>query len=71
MNAFTPDLIGERLLPIKLVKAKAGLGRSTIYRRIAEGSFPPAYDRGGGRVGWKMSEIEEWVAKRPRIERPG
>lgn len=71
MNAYTSDLLGERLLPIKLVKEKAGLGQSTIYRRIAAGSFPAPYDRGGGRVGWKLSEIEEWLANRPRIERPG
>lgn len=71
MNAHTTEFIGDRLIPLRLVKAKAGLGRSTIYRRIAEGTFPGQYDRGGGRVGWKLSEIDEWVRERRRIVRPG
>ena len=30
----------ERLLRLRDVKQKSGLGTSTIYRRIADGTFP-------------------------------
>jgi prophage regulatory protein len=51
------------------VRAHVGLGRSTIYRRLANGEFPMPYDLGGGRVAWLRSEVEDWMARRPRVER--
>ncbi len=42
-----------RILRRKQVESRTGLSRSTIYARIAEGSFPRPIDLGGGRaVGW-------------------
>lgn len=55
------------ILRRKQVEARTGLSRSTIYARIAEGSFPRPIGLGGGRaVGWIESEINEWL--RSRIE---
>lgn len=57
----TPYIILRR----NQVEARTGLSRSTIYARIAKGSFPRPIDLGGGRaVGWIESEINEWVQSR-------
>jgi len=53
------------ILRRKQVEARTGLSRSTIYARIAEGSFPRPIDLGGGRaVGWIEAEINAWVQAR-------
>lgn len=53
------------ILRRKQVESRTGLSRSTIYVRIAEGSFPSPIDLGGGRaVGWLESEIDQWVQAR-------
>lgn len=56
------DKIHYRILRRKQVEARTGLSRSTIYARIAEGTFPSPIDLGGCRaVGWIESEINAWV----------
>lgn len=53
------------ILRRKQVEARTGLSRSTIYTRIAEGSFPRPIELGGGRaVGWIESEINAWIQAR-------
>jgi prophage regulatory protein len=58
------------LLRRKDVQSITGLSRSTIYFRIAEGSFPKPISLGSRAVGWLASEIEEWVAARVAASRP-
>ena len=58
--------MGERLIALPEVVRKTGMGRSTIYRRIGERSFPAGVDLGGGMVRWKLSEIDAWIEDRPR-----
>lgn len=44
------------------VKALTGLPKSTIYRNVSAGLFPPPRKIAGGRAsGWLLSEIEEWA----------
>ena len=43
-----------------------GIGRSTIYRRMRAGKFPLPRRIGGRAVRWSESEIERWLALRPR-----
>lgn len=53
------------LLRIPAVIALTGLSRSSIYARIAKGSFPRQVDLGGGRaVGFIQAEIEDWIDSR-------
>jgi prophage regulatory protein len=55
------------ILRRKQVETRTGLSRSTIYARIAEGTFPAPINLCGGRaVGWIESEIDTWL--RSRIE---
>jgi prophage regulatory protein len=50
------------LLPMKAVARLTTLSRSTIYRRIGEGTFPKSIKLGGRRVAFLNSEIERWAA---------
>ena len=51
-----------RLLKMKDVVDQTSLHRATIYRRIAEGTFPKGVPIGGGRVAWSEADIESWKA---------
>ena len=41
------------------------LSRSTIYRRIEEGTFPRPRTLGTGCVRWRQSEIDAWIDTLP------
>lgn len=55
----------ERLLRVRQVQDRVPLGRATIYKRMAAGTFPKPVDLGGGMVAWRESEIEAWIAALP------
>ena len=37
------------------------LSRATVYRRIAEGKFPPPVHLGGRACGWPPSDLQRWI----------
>jgi prophage regulatory protein len=47
----------DRIIRLKTVLARTGLSRSTIYRKIAEGTFPAQLG-----TGWHESDINRWIA---------
>jgi prophage regulatory protein len=53
----------------KAVEARTGLSRSTIYLRVAEGTFPAQVRLGARAVGWIEAEISEWLARRIEASR--
>lgn len=53
-----------RLIRLKEVQHRVGLGRSTIYRWMAEGKFPKPVQLGGYAVAWAEDEIQNWIALR-------
>jgi prophage regulatory protein len=61
----------QRILRFPDVRATVGLSHSTIYLRIAEGTFPKPVSLGGRAVGWLESEIEAWIqSKRAKVAEP-
>jgi prophage regulatory protein len=52
----------DRIVRLKTVLARTGLSRSTIYRKIAEGTFPAQIKISTNGAGWKESDINRWVA---------
>lgn len=39
-----------------------GVGKSTLYKLISEGKFPPPIKIAGGRSsGWRVSDIHRWL----------
>ncbi len=53
-----------RLIRLPEVQHRVGLGRSTIYRWMAEGKFPKPVQLGGYSVAWAEDEIDNWIAVR-------
>lgn len=49
------------ILRLPAVKTVTGLSRSTIYLRIAEGSFPKPVNLGQRAVGWIEAEVQQWL----------
>ena len=52
----------DRIVRLKTVLARTGLSRSTIYRKIKEGTFPPQIRISANVAGWKESDLNRWVA---------
>ena len=52
------------LLRLPQVKARTGLSRSELYRRIAAGSFPSPIKIGARASAWSSVEIERWIIER-------
>jgi prophage regulatory protein len=52
------------LARLPVVLKVTGLGRSTIYRWIAEGSFPPPVRLGPRAVAWRWSDLDRWTQSR-------
>ena len=53
--------MATQLLRLHDVISRTGLGRSTIYRRLAEGSFPRPVGLGVRAIAWRETEINEWI----------
>ena len=53
-----------RIIRLKEVIDSTGLARSTIYKYIAEGTFPKPVSLGDRCVGWVDSEVHEWILAR-------
>lgn len=53
-----------RIIRLKQVIDSTGLARSTIYKYIAEGSFPKPISLGDRCVGWVDSEVRDWILAR-------
>ena len=56
----------DRLLSRQEVEKRVGLARSSIYRAMRLGLFPLPIKVGQRAVRWPSSEIEAWLASRPR-----
>lgn len=52
----------DRIIRLKTVVSRTGLSRSTLYRKIAEGTFPAQLRISVHGAGWHESEISRWIA---------
>lgn len=60
----------DRIIRLRSVLSRTGLTRSTLYRKIAEGSFPAPIRISVNGAGWYESEINRWIED-PVRWRPG
>jgi prophage regulatory protein len=60
------DTPAGQLLRRPEVCARVGVSRPTLYRLIASAGFPRPVAVGTQAVAWHASEVEEWIAARPR-----
>ena len=57
MQTDTPD----RILRVKTVLARTGLSRSTMYRKMENGTFPRSIKISARCAGWRESALVEWM----------
>jgi prophage regulatory protein len=53
-----------RLIRLKEVMHCSGLARSTIYKYVAEGTFPKPVPLGERAVAWIEAEVDAWIDNR-------
>lgn len=53
----TPD----RILRLKTVLERTGLSRSTMYRKMQNGTFPENVQISTRCTGWRESAVKEWM----------
>ena len=56
----------DRLLTRAEVESRVGLTKTSIYRMMRAGQFPEPLRISTRAVRWSASEIEAWLADRPR-----
>jgi len=64
---FTTAAVPPAILRLPEVMRLTGLGRSTIYRLLAAGQFPPPVQLSMRAVGWRRTDLEHWTAERPQV----
>lgn len=52
----------DRIIRLSTVLERTGLSRSTMYRKIAEGTFPGQIKISVNGAGWRESDINRWIA---------
>lgn len=58
MTDATPD----RILRLNAVLNRTGLSRSTLYRKVDDGTFPEQIKIAARCVGWRESAINDWMS---------
>lgn len=58
-----------RLLRLPAVLEVTGLGRSTVYRMVAEHTFPAPVKLARRAVGWRHDDVRQWTMERPNASR--
>ncbi len=54
--------VPERIIHLPTVLNRTGLSRSTLYRKIAEGTFPAQVQISIHGARWRVSAINRWIA---------
>ena len=60
--------MADRIVREKERRALTGLCRTTAYMLEKRGRFPRRVLLTGGRVGWRVSELEAWIKRLPAVE---
>jgi prophage regulatory protein len=65
-----PEWGDARILRFKQVAALVGLAKSSIYRKVQEGTFPKPIKLGSVRAsGWISTEVYDWINDQVRRSR--
>lgn len=59
-----PTTRPSKVLRLPLVMDLTGLGKSSIYSKTKDGTFPAPYRLSARAVGWRESEIFQWLESR-------
>jgi prophage regulatory protein len=69
MSAFTRPMADpedrldqpERLISFATIRDLVGLSRSTIWRLVRVGAFPPSIQISPGRRAWREADVRRWI----------
>jgi prophage regulatory protein len=53
--------VPSRILRLKAVLERTGLSRSTMYRKIKQGTFPAQVRISERCIGWRESDLDQWL----------
>ena len=56
--------MSNRILKLPNVISRTGLGRSTIYAKVARHEFPSPIQLSERSVGWLEADVEAWIEQR-------
>jgi len=54
-------------LRMRAVTRMTGLGRSTIYRLVAQDKFPSPVRLANRAIAWRRTDLERWSEARPNV----
>lgn len=56
--------MADAFLRLKHVVSLTGVSRSTVYKWVAQGTFPKPLKLGERASAWRLSEVEAWMQSR-------
>ena len=65
--ASTQSSEGSLFVRMRAVIQMTGLGRSTIYRLVAQDKFPSPVRLAKRAIAWRRTDLERWSAGRPTV----
>jgi len=68
MSATNDPFAHLRILTMKQVSELTSYTPQHLYRLINAGRFPRPIRMGLNRIGFRLSDVEQWVANRPTVE---
>lgn len=51
----------DSVLPPHTVMERTSLSRTTLWRLVKKGEFPPSVKLSPGRVGWSARAVSDWI----------
>jgi len=61
LNSSDMNETSDRILRIKTVLDRTGLSRSTLYRKVQNGTFPAQVRISARCAGWRESAVNAWM----------
>lgn len=58
----------QKILRLDDVRRVTGLSKTAVYGLIKRGAFPRPIQLTPRAVGWRVADVDEWVASRPETE---
>lgn len=65
----SPSEASQRIMRLPAVLNATGLTRSTVYRLMAERTFPASVKLTRRCVGWRQDDVRRWTIERPTTQR--
>ena len=66
-NLMAAQANPNTLLTTDAVMALTGWSKTTIWRRIKDGSFPQSIELGANERRWQAGTVNEWLAQRAGV----